>query len=156
MPTLSLGILRDFKNIAVTLSDEGSVTEEIVGAFLAFHSPCGACRLQSLHLTTCPCSRLAPPGRVVGLHQRRLRNKYGPPLLQSGIPDVPPPEPLRPEVRLSAEELRRGHSRNYADDRNYRDPGRNTSPERDVPSEQQLLDDWVRPSIVRGREAQQR
>lgn len=31
VPTLSLGILRDFKNISVTLSDEGSVTEEIVG-----------------------------------------------------------------------------------------------------------------------------
>lgn len=133
MPTLSLGVLRDFKNIAVTLSDESSVTEEIVGTSSA--------RTCSPYSATDDAASWST-GRVVGLHQRRLRLKYGPALLQPA-PAGKPVEPL-PEVHLSAEELERGHSRNYARDRHYCDPTQNNSPEIDVPNDQQQLDDWVR------------
>lgn len=46
-------------------------------------------------------------------------------------------------MRLSPEELKQGHSRNYAGDDDYRDPAKDASPDQDLPDEQQLLEDWV-------------
>ncbi|KAL7417827.1 hypothetical protein BDY24DRAFT_373037 [Mrakia frigida] len=123
VPSLSLGVLHDFKNVAVTLSDEGNVAEEIVG-------------------------------RVVGIYQRRLREKYGPALL-NGSTTQPTIKSLQeaesndhPQVSITPSELAQGHSRNYAEDPTYRDPtledkssssDSESTPEAD---EQKSLDDW--------------
>lgn len=132
MPCLSLGVLRDFKNVAVTLSDEGSVAEEIVG-------------------------------RVVGIYQRRLREKYGPALLKgsSAQPSIKSLQEAeandRPQITITPAELAQGHSRNYANDPSYRDPtldqeqtnGAKASNEANghgtddkEADEQKMLDDW--------------
>lgn len=117
-------MLHDFKNVAVTLSDEGNVAEEIVG-------------------------------RVVGIYQRRLREKYGPSLLTGSSTTQPTIKSLqeaesndRPKISITPSELAQGHSRNYAEDATYRDPtlgdqgassDSDGNPETD---EQKMLDDW--------------
>jgi hypothetical protein len=101
VPTLSLGVLRDFKNVAVTLTDEGSIAEEIVG-------------------------------RVVGIHQRRLRESFSPSNLLLGGGPSPVSVSSRsrsessPRVTFDAAELAQGRSRNAAAEPDYRDP---TGPE---------------------------
>jgi hypothetical protein len=44
VPCLSLGVLRDLKNIAVTLFEEGNVAEEIVGRVSTVPMPPVICR----------------------------------------------------------------------------------------------------------------
>lgn len=37
VPTLSIGVLRDFKNVATTLKEEGSIAQEIVARTVGLH-----------------------------------------------------------------------------------------------------------------------
>lgn len=129
VPSLSLGTLRDFRNVALTLGDEGNVAEEIVG-------------------------------RVVGIYQRRLRDKYGSALLNGSssnpIRNTKQPPSLKslqdaeqaekPEIIISKEELNGGRSRNYAQDQDYTDstlkPGRLEENLKEDEDEQKMLDDW--------------
>ncbi|CED85167.1 Predicted lipase/calmodulin-binding heat-shock protein [Phaffia rhodozyma] len=134
VPSLSLGTLRDFRNVALTLSDEGNIAEEIVG-------------------------------RVVGIYQRRLREKYGPVLLKGSTQQDKPVPTLkalqaaeqaeRPEVVITREELAKGRTRNYAKDTTYQDstlrpeypgPGEARDDRMEAEDEDEddkkMLDDW--------------
>lgn len=109
VPSLSLGVLRDFKNVATTLKDESNVAEEIVA-------------------------------RVIGVEQRRLRDKYAPSMLGAGG-KVNSTEPL-PEVVCSPEEIRQGRTRNCALDQGYRAPGSGSGTSAPMTEDQRQLDDW--------------
>ncbi|KAN0063039.1 hypothetical protein ACQY0O_004202 [Thecaphora frezii] len=99
VPSLSLGVIRDMKNIAQTLclGQETDTARQIVA-------------------------------RVVGLYQDQKKAKAGlvgaPPvgLLDDGEPRPSEPPAHEREQVMEPEELKQGRSRNRANDRNYQDP----------------------------------
>ncbi|PWZ02674.1 hypothetical protein BCV70DRAFT_4330 [Testicularia cyperi] len=136
IPTLSLGMVRDFKTIAHTLSEEtdSDIAREIVG-------------------------------RVVGVYRRRKEIRSSAEYqrrIPSHLSALDPPRPQEApicerELKLSNEELLKGKTRNLAADDNYQDPslledeldpfsyssGGGHMPKASAESEDPDLSDWL-------------